>query len=148
AFPGMVICLTGMNSEGITVSMHDSALGRSWKKPGSTPRGFILREAIETAKTPTVVDDIARVFRSRHVVAGNNIPVAWPYDGKNAPSVVFEYDGDTADGGGVTIRRPDTGSGEKSKRSYEICTNDYRSRGTPLPMGRYATLSEKISDAI
>src|SRR5262249_36183120 len=85
-WPGLIVNLTGMNSEGVTVCVQDSAFGYSWRKAGSTPRGFTLREAIETAHPTTAFDDVARILRAHHCVIGNNIPVTVPYDGHTIPS--------------------------------------------------------------
>jgi hypothetical protein len=139
-WPGLIGCYTGMNSEGVTVSVHDAPAGRALEGKGFIPRTFALRDAIEAAKAASAIDDIKRVLRARAVTVGNNVPVAMPFAGKAPPAVVFEYDGNVAQSDGVTVRLPD-GSG------YQVCTNHYRSRAQPTPCSRYDSLSERLASA-
>lgn len=150
-WPSVIGCLTGMNADGVTVSMHDVGAGPPSNKFGFTPRGLALREALEAAHGKTAAKDVARVLRLRRCAVGNNVPVTWPYFGRGSPSVVFEYDGDTAERKGLTLRRPDFGdSGQdaadeerpvgrsgKTRSHYQACTNHYRLRAAPLGCDRY-----------
>jgi hypothetical protein len=126
-----------MNEDGVTVSMHD-VRGPAPTAAGFTPRGLILREAIESAQAVSAVRDVGRVLRNRTCAVGNNVPVAMPQSDSGQASVVFEYDGRLALSSGVTIRAPD-------EPLYQLCTNHYVQRGTPVPCTRYETIHRKLA---
>jgi hypothetical protein len=143
-YPGYLVCQTGMNAEGVTVSMHDAGGFPPEVKAGFTPRGFALREAIESARGSTAFDDVTRVLRDRICAIGNNVPVNRPYTGEGPGGAVFEYDGGLAYGKGVTVREA------SDDAAYVICTNHYRKRAEPVPCSRYARLAselERIADS-
>ncbi len=148
-WPGLIGCLTGMNAEGVTVSMHDSWGGRPTGKMGFTPRAFALREALETAKPATAQADILEVFRRRTVAVGNNVGVALPHRGGGpAPSLVFEYDGVTTRTGGVTVRLPQPADKARpGGNAYQITTNHYRSRAKPRRCGRFKKIRRALAAA-
>lgn len=154
-WPGLTICLTGINADGVTLAMHDSGGRGKWIKAKSTPRGFILREAIEFTHAPSIIDDITAVLRKRHTVVGNNFPANWPSTGGSLASFVFEYDGDQAKTGGVSVRGGDGGNptaapdpgGDRPALPYQICTNHYRTRARAASCDRYETLSKRLADA-
>ncbi len=136
-WPGYIGCLTGMNAEGVTVSMHDVRMGPPAVTTGFTPRGLSLRDAIESAHAASAVKDIARVLRARVSVVGNNVHVTKPCTGESAGSVVFEYDGTLPRTGGVTVRAPNEGS-------YQLCTNHYVKRAEPIACDRYQTIHARL----
>ncbi len=142
-WPGLTICLTGMNADGVTMAMHDSGGRGKWLKPRSTPRGFAIREALELARATTALEDIGGVFRNRHSVVGNNIPVSWPANGTRPSSCVFEYDGDMKKSDGVTVR---VGSSLDPNHPviYQVCTNHYRERADKSLCDRYETLEDRL----
>lgn len=154
-WPGLVICLTGMNADGVTVCMHDSGFGKVWLGPGSTPRGFALREALEVARPESILADVGGVLRARKCVVGNNVPVAWPHRADQPASVVFEYDGDRDETGGVTFRAPSADAAPNSATNGEaastadcqVCTNHYRARAQPRSCDRYAKLDAALHAA-
>lgn len=152
-WPGLTICLTGMNADGVTLAMHDSGGRGKWLRPSSTPRGFALREALEFVRPPSLVDDIRDVLLKRHSVVGNNFPVSFPCVGGESAAVVFEYDGDQKNTGGVTVRTNDGAHvdpqkpGKKSVDSSLMCTNHYRSRAEAWRCDRYETLKERLDEA-
>lgn len=155
-WPSIIGCLTGMNADGVTVSMHDVGAGPPSGKFGFTPRAFALREAIEAARGATAAKDAARVLRTRRCAVGNNVPVTWPSARRGSPSVVLEYDGDTDHRKGLTIRWPDPqkAAGETTteggsppsgkRRYYQISTNHYRMRAGPRACERYAELESRL----
>ena len=151
-WPGLTICLTGMNSDGVTLSMHDSGGRGKWLRPRSTPRGYVIREALEFVRPTSILDDISGVLRNRHTVVGNNFPVSFPSTGGSPASIVFEYDGDQKNSSGFTIRGGDGGatgdrSGEQSSDFYQTCTNHYRSRDEATRCERYDTLRKRLDQA-
>jgi len=158
-WPCVIGCLTGMNAEGVTVAMHDVGAGPPTDKFGFTPRGLALREAIEAAHARTAAKDVARVLRSRRCAVGNNVMVTWPYGGKGSPSIVFEYDGDTGNSRGLTLRKPGRGELEAAKPghsdgetapagqvvAFQVCTNHYRLRAAASACERYAGIVRYLS---
>lgn len=142
-WPGLTICLTGMNADGVTMAMHDSGGRGKWLKPRSTPRGFAIREALELASPATALEDIAGIFRRRHSVVGNNVPVSWPAHGVAPSSCVFEYDGDEKKSDGVTVR---VGSSLDPKHPviYQVCTNHYCERAGASSCDRFERLEKRL----
>ena len=155
-WPCIIGCLTGMNADGITVSMHDVRGHPPSGKFGFTPRALALREAIESARPATAAKDIAHVLRSRLCAVGNNVASVMPYARHGSPSVVFEYDGDREDREGVTVRLPNPKQGKTGDSAgadpppaggrsyYQVCTNHYRLRATPQLCERYAALDNGL----
>ncbi len=137
-WPPFTGCLTGMNAEGVTVSMHDVSIGPPQGPPPFVPRGFALRDAIESAHASTAFEDVARILRERHCAVGNNIPVNRPSRTGGTPSAVFEYDGNLASGKGVTVRRA-------NEASHLFCTNHYVDRAVPRSCRRYETIQTRLA---
>jgi len=154
-WPGLTICLTGMNADGVTLAMHDSGGRGKWLRAKSTPRGFVLREALEFTRAASLIDDIGGVLRKRHTVVGNNFPASWPSTRGSLASFVFEYDGDQSKSGGVTVRggngkSPDAApdpAGDTAPVAYQVCTNHYRTRGAAANCDRYETLQARLDKA-
>ncbi len=140
AWPGLIGCYTGMNSEEVTVSIHDVAAGRASEGDQFVPRTFALRDAIEGARAASAVADVAGILRSRAVMVGNNVAVTMPYTGNAAPSAVLEYDSDVTQRDGVTVRPPEAST-------HQVCTNHYLSRAKPTACPRYEALSERLASA-
>lgn len=101
SWPGAIGVYTAMNSDGVSIFMHDAGGLAPTESEGFVPRSLILREALEAARQDTFVDDVRRVLVQRRVMVGNNVHVSAP-----TAAVVFEFDGNPRDSG-VTIRRPD-----------------------------------------
>ncbi len=146
AWPGLIVCLTGMNEYGVTMAMHDVHVGSPPSPAGITPRGFALREAIEAARAESAKADVQRVLKRCKALVGNNVHVTNPYDGKSFPSRVFEYDGFTRDGDGVTVRTPRSclPEGERRPIRFQVTTNHYRCRGDAEDCSRYQKLAAKL----
>ncbi|MBN2563973.1 MAG: hypothetical protein JXQ75_23910 [Phycisphaerae bacterium] len=157
-WPGYIVCTTGMNAEGVTVSMHDVYNPAPSVKTGFTPRGFALREAIESAHAKTAFDDVGRVLRKRVCAVGNNVAVTRPYASDTPAVAVFEYDGNLDDGKGVTVRKPKAkkhkkekgkrSKGQGSRQDFLMCTNHYRERGEPTECDRYAGMNKRLRKAV
>lgn len=122
-WPGAIGCYTAMNESGMTLAIHDVS-GRSIKPSlDISPRPLVLREVIERSRAETAGKDVPRVLREHHVLVGTNLAVTVPGKVARVPAMVVEFDGRRADGGGVTMRRPESGG------TWQVCTNHYRSRG-------------------
>lgn len=158
-WPGSIGCFTGMNAEGVCVSLHDAAGGRPTKAIGFTPRVLALRDAIEAARAETAIQDITNIFRDKTVVIGNNVPVVTDYQSKRAhrtakgPFTVFEYDGNLDNEEGVTVRTVRSTYDQRRRDLavqgggfFEICTNHYRKRSAPSECDRYATMDMKLKE--
>lgn len=145
-WPGLVVCLTGMNEHGVTVAMHDVHVDSPKVPANITPRGYALREAIETARAESCRADVHAVLKRCRALVGNNVHVTNPYDGEFSPSRVFEYDGFLRDQNGVTVRNPRSCIPRTDRRlvRYQVTTNHYRCRSTADECTRYQTLDEKL----
>ena len=130
-WPGYLGCSTGMNSEGVTIAMHDASYRPPARSEGFTPRSFAHREALEFARAATALEDVGKVLRSRLCAVGNNIMVSRPHPEVGAAAVVFEYDGYQTIDAGATQRSPVEGE------EYIVCTNHHRARAQPVSCGRY-----------
>ncbi|MFQ5590353.1 MAG: C45 family autoproteolytic acyltransferase/hydrolase [Phycisphaerae bacterium] len=139
-WPGLIGCYTGMNSEGVTLSIHDAPAGRGSGGTGPVPRTFAMRDALEAARAASAVDDVTRILRAGSVFVGNNVMVTRPFVAGSVPSVVFEYDGNVTHSGGVTVRMP-------KPPNYQICTNHFRERAQPVPCARYDALKRVLASA-
>lgn len=146
SWPGFVGCLSGMNDAGVTVAIHDVPRGLPDRMLGLTPRGYALREAIESAGGSDALTDVAAVFRKRHAPVGSNVPVSMPFESlsKRPPAAVLEYDGRTEETGGLTIREAGTEESASGGASWLACTNHYRQRGAANPCDRYATIASEL----
>jgi hypothetical protein len=144
-WPGYVGCLTGMNADGITLSMHDVPAGPPSVPGGFTPRGLILREAIESATGdgPRAMKKIGGVLEKRVTCVGNNIPVSSPFkDARHPPSGVFEFDGDVENQHGFELVVPKIeGGGDKF---FQVCTNHYCERARPSACDRFQKMLQRL----
>lgn len=142
-WPGLIGCYTGMNAEGVTASVHDTGAKLPTGVAGFVPRSLALRRAIETAGATTPVEDVARVLAQCPATCGSNVHVSGPAKLTARPAGVVEYDGDTNNGGGATIRWPSAGNGLPA--TAIVCTNHYRQRAEPAACGRYERLVASLS---
>ena len=148
-WPGFIGCLTGMNADGVTVSMHDAPGPRPTAPLGFTPRGLALRLAIESACGSTAYEDVRRVLSAHLAAVGNNVPVTFPSMRNKAAAVVFEYDGDLKNNMGLTVRLPD-GTGRKKSApdaatAFLTCTNHYVKRAAPTACDRYSRIDQRLA---
>jgi len=140
---GMIGCYTGMNEEGVTITMHDCRPGPPSVSSGFVPRSLALRDAIETASAASALDDVEQILRARPTMFGNNIHVSSPFTGKDIPAAVFEYDPNRKRDGGVTRRTADPDTGLPSSKSM-ICTNHYLLRTQPIVCERFDTIRASL----
>lgn len=141
SWPGMIGAFTGMNEDGLTVSMHD-APGRQYDaEQAYVPRSMSLREALETADTIQGVED---VLRASPVVCGNNIHVSTPFTGQEVPAAILEYDGAQHRGQGVT-RRVAGKDGLPNGAPGVMCTNHYRERGEVTSCTRFEAMRDALA---
>jgi hypothetical protein len=169
-WPGFIGCLTGMNSEGVSVSMHDVFADGPSIPMIFTPRGMALRESVETARAASAVEDVQCILRRRFALVGNNVPISVPWkQGMTTAAAVFEYDSHVTNGFGVTTRLDDGNgklqqadaldrapvgtsskqTGESSHCDYLLCTNLYRARAAAESCDRYSKFKsgcEQIAD--
>lgn len=157
AWPGQIGCLTGMNEEGVTVSIHDVNAGMPETMSGFTPRSLVLRDSIEHAHATSAEQDIMGVLKNHTVLVGSNIPVGVPFvEGMSfSPFMVFEYDGKRSMNGGVELNQADrmksaAGAIEASSQlktaQFGIATNHYCTRSEPSPCGRFSTLEKSLKE--
>lgn len=141
SWPGLIGVYTAMNDAGVTMLLHDApGLPRSGSN-GFTARSLILREALESAEPESFLSDVRRVFEKRRVMVGNNIHVSGPRNGGAAPAGVFEYDGNSRDGG-VLLRQTDRDGA--AARDFLATTNQMRCRQAPGQCERYRTLADAL----
>ncbi len=146
-WPGLIGCLTGMNEHGVTLSMHDASTGPPNLKSKPTPRGLILREAIEAARPGSAERDILAVLNAHRVLVGNIIPVAVPMREGAQPAMVFEYDS-CSDGAGPAARFLRHCMPEKAARKdnhWQVATNHYCNHNIERQCGRYAKLKAGLT---
>ncbi len=141
-WPGVIGCLTGMNSEGVSIATHDARGFKPTTATGYTPYILTFRDAIESAKAATAFADVAQVLRKRACTVGNNMMVTRPYTGAGPAAAVFEFDGDHTHTNGVTERLPD------ANVPYLACTNHYRKRTPPVTCGRFAKIDSVLASTL
>jgi len=137
-WPGLIGCTTGMNAEGVSVAMHDSNSPAPSGSGDFTSSTLLYREAIESAHAKTAIKDISQVLANRRTLPGYNMMVTRPYIGNGPGAVVFEHDGDRANGNGSTLREPD------GPDTFLACTNHSRKRYEPRPGVRYPRLASGL----
>jgi hypothetical protein len=142
-WPGFAGACTAMNEDGVTLSMHDSNGRRPTHRGRFVPRTYALRDAIERARAATAIADVERVLQAEPSLTGNNFHVSGPYDGKNDPAAVFEYDGDVMQGNGVT-RRVAADEMSKTLPDVLLCTNHFCNRAAPRSCARFARIKAHL----
>ncbi len=140
-FPGLIGAISGMNEDGVGVFIHDvNPKDRKLDAQGVRSRLLALREALEITTAANATTRVHEVLKGLRSWMGNNIHVTSPFNGKDAPAAIIEYDGDETDGEGVTFRASDP------KDSWVACTNHYRLRSPPRKCSRYATASKRFAE--
>lgn len=143
-WPGLVGALTAMNDEGVTASMHD-APGLPITQSGPfVPRSVAIREIVETARGPFAVQDAKGILERSPAICGNNFHVSGPFKGQATPAAIFEYDGNAAKDGGVTLRTS-SGNSDTSIATSVYCTNHYRTRAAPTSCNRYEAIESGLA---
>jgi len=140
-WPGFIGCLTGMNEHGLTMAIHDVPAGEPDGLRRFTPRGLVLREALEQCAGPGAFDAVAAVFRRRSIALGTNAFAAMPRNGgSDPPAAVFEYDARRQKEDGVTIR-----SVGGDDATWLACSNHFRRRAEVTRCPRYEQLVTMLS---
>jgi hypothetical protein len=142
-WPGQIGCTTAMNSDGVTLSLHDSNSVMPDPSLIYKPRLLQMRSAIEAAAGETAFDDVCRALATGPSLTGNNVHVSRPARYGRYPAVVIEYDGRTANGPPLTVRTPDDNAPGTPKRAV-ICTNHYRTRRPPTECGRFSKMQAAL----
>lgn len=144
-WPGQVGCVTAMNADGVTLSIHDTPGVLFDPALKYRPRLLQMRSAIEAASGPSAFEDAAKALDTGPTIVGNNVHMSRPARFGAPPAVVLEYDGRTTHGPGVTVRTPAENSAGVPGSSL-ICTNHYRSRGPARSCNRYKILQQSLHD--
>ncbi|UCE59174.1 MAG: hypothetical protein JSU63_17235 [Phycisphaerales bacterium] len=143
-WPAFVGCLTGMNSEGVTVATHDADGRPPSVTTGFTPYCWTFRRVVELASADTAFEDAARVVRGEISIVGNNMMVTRPFASGHAAAAVLEFDADLTNGDGLTVRTAVEGG------LFLICTNHLLERRGPINCWRYGQLGrvlERIAES-
>ncbi|MBU0641096.1 MAG: hypothetical protein KKB50_19730 [Planctomycetes bacterium] len=143
-WPSLIGVYTAMNSDGVSMLMHDAGGLPPTHADGFTPRSLILREALEAAQAETFVADVRRALTGRRVMVGNNIHVSAPVREGRPPAVVFEYDANSREDG-VTERFARHNDAALPNALW--CTNHMRLRRAPRECERFARLEAALSAA-
>lgn len=147
AWPGLIGAYTAMNEQGVTLSLHDAQGRPASGAPaggGFVPRALALRDALEAATAANAVEDVRRVLSLKPSICGNNVHVSGPFSNQAQPAAVFEYDGDRAVDGGVTLRLADQHA--RQRGDWLACTNHYVQR--PRTVERVGQDSKERYDVI
>lgn len=140
-FPGLIGVISGMNEDGVGLFVHDvNPSERFGERAGIHSRLLALRIALETTGAENAVTTVNKTLNGITTFMGNNIHVTSPFDGKNNPAGIIEYDGREALHGGTDLR--DAAAGEP----YVLCTNHYRLRAEPQKCVRYKRLNEGLAE--
>lgn len=141
-FAGMIGVISGMNEDGVGLFVHDV-----WRRAGAEhdtgvhARLLALRSAIESTGPDKAPEVVLGKLRTLQTMMSNNVHVTSPFDRKNPPAGIIEYDGVTTQDDGADLRPPADGA------SAVFCTNHYRLRSEPSRCRRYAKLTELLGEA-
>lgn len=142
AFPGVIGLISGMNEDGVGIFVHDvRRRAGAEHETGVHARLLALRSAIETTGPDRAPEVVLGKLRAIQTSMGNNVHVTSPFDHKNPPAGIIEYDGVETQDGGADLRAPAAGS------LFVSCTNHYRLREPPSRCSRYAKLTDLLGAA-
>lgn len=144
--PGMIGCITGFNSAGVFVSVHDVFLPKRTPGEGYTPRLLVLRRLMEACDARDLRAQALPILEGARHMFDNSIFLAAPVTDGTTPAVVFECNDDRENDRGVTVRTP---ADNEKKLAGELltCTNHFRKRVEPQwnPMNyRYPLLRQVL----
>lgn len=128
--PGGIGIMTGMNAQGVFVSVHDvhvkPSLTDAMKR--NVPRLVALRRLVSRVRAAGAVEQAQGLLKGWPTLYGNNIFVVTRTRNEDQPFAgVFEYDKRKKLEGGVTLRRNDAML--ETDESFLVCTNHFRKRG-------------------
>jgi hypothetical protein len=142
AFPGVIGVISGMNEDGVGLFVHDVRRRKdAAHETGVHARLLALRAAIEETGASGAPEAVLRRLQALKTSMGNNVHVTSPFDGKNPPAGIIEYDGVETESDGANLRLPVPAD------SVVYCTNHYRARGAPTRCKRYSKLSQLLEEA-
>ncbi len=130
--PGSIGVLTGMNEQGVFLSVHDVHVPASFKDAGraNTPRLMAMRRCLTKLSAKGAVPAALDVLKSWTTLYGNNIMVVTPDTSDGGPFAgVVEYDRREQVDDGATLRVLDP---KDPEQRFLTCTNHHRERA-----GRY-----------
>ena len=128
--PGMIGCLTGINQEGVFVSVHDVFKPLRPVDKDYSPRLLVLRRLIETCSARDLQAQALPILTARKAMFDNAILLAAPVADGTSPGLIFEYDSDPSQASSVTVRTPQDNEKELSQEMI-TCTNHFRKRAKP-----------------
>ena len=128
--PGMIGCITGLNADGVFVSVHDVFMPLRPLAGGYVPRLIVLRRLIETCEARDLRAQAVPILTASKAMFDNSIFLAAPVRDGTSPALVFEYNNDPAHDSPVTVRS--SGDNEEGlSREMLTCTNHFRKRAEP-----------------
>ena len=95
AWPGMIGCVAGMNTDGVALSLQGVSLELDEPKRKFTPQALTLRTALETPAKRDPIYEVSPVLRTGPVRAASNVLIAMPnqFDEQRPPGCVVEWVG-------------------------------------------------------
>jgi len=143
---GMIGPVTAINEHGVFVAVHDAFQPLRPLERGYAPRLLVLRRLVETCEARDLTAQALPILHARRQMFDSSILLAAPVADGSRPAVVFEYDGDQARTGGVTVRTSDDNE-PKLSRELLACTNHFRKRaaaGVNLLRYRYPLMRQVL----
>ncbi|HRX84155.1 MAG TPA: C45 family autoproteolytic acyltransferase/hydrolase [Phycisphaerae bacterium] len=145
AWPGMIGGYTALNASGVFVSMHDVRVPVNLPAAPFVPRALAIRRIMENTTAGDAIARATEILRDSHAFCGNNFLVATAFHDQATPAAVFEYDGQFARDGGVSVRTPEAQSNTLPPHTI-ACTNHYRLRADATACDRYAKVQQMLVD--
>lgn len=126
--PGGIGITTGMNSEGVFVSIHDVPIRASLStaKRKNAPRLVVLRRLLQTTAAKGAVHAAHKKLKEWPTLYGNNFMVVTPDAGDGPYAGVLEYDHRLDLDAGVTLRALNWK--DASPEPFLVCSNHHRVR--------------------
>lgn len=149
-YPGCIGVLTGMNADGVFVSIHDVRVKPSLDKAmrPNVPRLLATRRLLEQLSGEHTCRRAQEILAQWPTLYGNNLMVVAPEVTEGEPTAaVYEYDGRRDLDGGLTMRLGDAKAEAEAGAVWLCCTNHHRVRAEPAnyddprPRWRYEVLS-------
>ncbi|MDA1193958.1 MAG: C45 family autoproteolytic acyltransferase/hydrolase [Planctomycetota bacterium] len=134
SYPGCIGTLTGMNTDGVFVAVHDVRVKPTLDKAvrPNVPRLLAVRRLLEQTRGPKACLQALDLARSWPTLYGNNLMVVAPGAVDGVPrAAVLEYDCRTDLDGGCTVRLSNSEGAEAKPGLCLACTNHHRCRVEP-----------------
>ncbi len=148
-YPGCIGTLTGMNTDGVFVAIHDVRVKPSMAKAlrGNVPRLIAVRRLLEKTEGAAACGQAQDFVKQWPTLYGNNLMVVAPTTSKDKPcAAVLEYDCRDDIDGGCSMRFIDPLADYELPIACLACTNHHRARPEPKakdvrPRWRYELLA-------